>query len=141
MVVDWVFVSGRAWRYELGNVVDGDAKVGDRVPKGMKYVPAPMPFWMRLTSYGIGMHGGLIPEPGKPASHGCIRLPHEFAEQLFELTERDSTLVVVADDVSHDASVTRPGDRVPVNAWTGQSLATRAKPQHEGGVASVGAHD
>ena len=34
---------------EFGNVVDGDAKVGDRVPKGMKYVAAPMPFWMRLS--------------------------------------------------------------------------------------------
>jgi hypothetical protein len=70
---------------ELGNVVDGDAKVGDRVPKGMKYVPAPMPFWMRLTSYGIGMHGGLIPEPGKPASHGCIRLPKDFVPLVYDV--------------------------------------------------------
>lgn len=103
------------------------------------YNDAPMPYMQRLTWDGVALHAGRI--PGYPASHGCIRLPHEFAEQLFELTERDNTLVVVADDVSHDASVTRPGDRVPVNAWTGQSLATRAKPQHEGGVASVGAHD
>ena len=69
---------------EFGVVVDGDAKVGDRVPKGCTYVPAPMPYWMRLTSSGIGMHGGLIPEPGKPASHGCIRLPKEFVPILFE---------------------------------------------------------
>jgi hypothetical protein len=69
---------------ELGNVVDGDAKPSDKVPKGMIYVPAPMPFWMRLTSYGIGMHGGLIPEPGKPASHGCIRMPKDFVPQLFD---------------------------------------------------------
>ena len=69
---------------EFGNVTDGDAKPSDRVPKGMVYVPAPMPFWMRITSYGIGMHGGLIPEPGKPASHGCIRMPKEFAPILFD---------------------------------------------------------
>ena len=56
----------------------------DPVPEGMVYVPAPMPYWMRLTSYGIGMHGGLIPEPGKPASHGCIRLPKEFVPKLFD---------------------------------------------------------
>lgn len=68
---------------ELGNVVDGDAKVGDRVGEGMVYVPAPMPYWMRLTSYGIGMHGGLIPEPGKPASHGCIRMPKDFVPKAF----------------------------------------------------------
>jgi hypothetical protein len=69
---------------EFGNVVDGDAKPSDKVPEGMMYVPAPMPFWMRLTSYGIGMHGGLIPEPGKPASHGCIRMPKEFVPLLFD---------------------------------------------------------
>lgn len=69
---------------EFGNVVDGDAKPSDPVPEGMIYVPAPMPYWMRLTSYGIGMHGGFIPEPGKPASHGCIRLPKEFVPGLFE---------------------------------------------------------
>lgn len=69
---------------EYGNVVEPDAKVSDRVPEGMVYVPAPMPYWMRLTSYGIGMHGGLIPEPGKPASHGCIRLPKHFVPILFD---------------------------------------------------------
>ena len=69
---------------EFGNVTNGDARSRDRVPEGMVYVPAPMPHWMRLTSYGVGMHGGLIPEPGKPASHGCIRLPKEFVPLLFE---------------------------------------------------------
>lgn len=69
---------------EFGNVVDGDAKAGDKVGEGMVYVPAPMPHWMRLTSYGIGMHGGLIPEPGKPASHGCIRMPKEIVSTIFD---------------------------------------------------------
>lgn len=69
---------------EFGNVVDGDAKPTDPVPEGMLYVPAPMPYWMRLTSYGIGMHGGFIPEPGKPASHGCIRLPKAFVPLLYD---------------------------------------------------------
>jgi hypothetical protein len=69
---------------EFGNVVEPDAKAGDRVPEGMVYVPAPMPYWMRLTSNGIGMHGGFIPEPGKPASHGCIRLPKQFVPILFD---------------------------------------------------------
>lgn len=72
---------------EYGNVTDGDAKYNQKVPKGMVYVPAPMPYWMRLTSYGIGMHGGLIPEPGKPASHGCIRLPKEFVPMVYEVVK------------------------------------------------------
>ena len=69
---------------EFGNVTDGDAKASDKVPEGMTYVPAPMPYWMRLTSYGVGMHGGIIPEPGQPASHGCIRLPKTFVPILFD---------------------------------------------------------
>ncbi len=69
---------------EFGNVTDNDAKARDKVPPGMIYVPAPMPNWMRLTSYGVGMHGGVIPEPGQPASHGCIRLPKEFVPCLYE---------------------------------------------------------
>ncbi len=68
---------------EFGNVVDNDAKSSDRVPPGCRYVPAPMPFWMRLTNYGIGMHAGIIPEPGLPASHGCIRLPKPLAPLLY----------------------------------------------------------
>jgi len=38
----------------------------------------------RLTWYGIALHGGHL--PGYPASHGCIRLPHAFAEALFNET-------------------------------------------------------
>ena len=72
---------------EFGNVVDGDASPGDRVPAGCRYVPAPMPYWMRLTSYGIGMHAGNIPQPGEPASHGCIRLPKTFAPILFDAVQ------------------------------------------------------
>jgi len=71
---------------ELGNVTNGDATPGTRVPAGQHYVPAPMPFWMRVTSYGIGMHAGVIPRPGETASHGCIRLPKDFAPILFEVT-------------------------------------------------------
>jgi hypothetical protein len=79
---------------EFGNVVDGDAKPGDRVPEGMAYMPSPMPYWMRITSYGIGMHSGLIPEPGKPASHGCIRMPKAFAPILYDAVEVGTPVTV-----------------------------------------------
>jgi hypothetical protein len=103
---------------EFGNVVDGDAKVGDRLPKGMRYVPAPMPFWMRLTSYGIGMHGGLIPEPGKPASHGCIRLPKDFVPLVFDV-------VVVGTPVTITQSPSRHG---PISPGLQQQLAASGGP-------------
>lgn len=67
-----------------GKVIDHDASPGDPVPAGGRYVPAPMPYWMRLTSYGVGMHAGYIPQPGSPASHGCIRFPKPLAPLLFD---------------------------------------------------------
>ena len=71
-----------------GEVVDGSATAGrERIPAGGRFVGAPMPYWMRLTGYGIGMHAGPIPNPGMPASHGCIRLPQDLAARLFEVVD------------------------------------------------------
>ena len=68
-----------------GSVVNSDATNGvTHVPPGGHFVGAPMPHWMRLTNYGVGMHAGYIPNPGSTASHGCIRLPAYIAEKLFE---------------------------------------------------------
>jgi hypothetical protein len=86
---------------DFGNVVDGDAKARDRVPEGMVYVPAPMPYWMRLTSYGVGMHGGIIPQPGEPASHGCIRLPKEFVPTVFDVVDVGTPVVITNEPSNH----------------------------------------
>ena len=68
-----------------GDTVNGNAHNGvSSVPRGGHFVGAPMPHWMRLTGSGIGMHGGYIPHPGSPASHGCIRLPYDMATYLYE---------------------------------------------------------
>lgn len=100
---------------EFGNVTDGDAKASERVPAGMVYVPAPMPYWMRLTSYGIGMHGGLIPEPGKPASHGCIRMPKEFVPLLFDAVVVGTPVVITHAPSKHGPREieSRPVDQGP----------------------------
>lgn len=89
---------------EFGNVTDGDAKAGQKVPEGMVYVPAPMPYWMRLTSYGVGMHGGIIPQPGEPASHGCIRLPKEFVPRLFEVVNVGTPVTITNEPSNHGGS-------------------------------------
>jgi lipoprotein-anchoring transpeptidase ErfK/SrfK len=69
-----------------GNTVKADADARrDSAPAGGRFLYAPMPYWMRLTWRGIGMHAGPIPRPGSPASHGCIRLPRRFAIQLYEI--------------------------------------------------------
>ena len=67
-----------------GSLLVGDADTRrDAVPPGGRYTGAAMPYWMRLTSSGIGMHVGPIPTPGLPASHGCIRMPSTMARILY----------------------------------------------------------
>jgi lipoprotein-anchoring transpeptidase ErfK/SrfK len=65
-----------------GRVVNNDATPKTPVPPGCRYVPAPMPYWMRLTNDGIGMHQGFL--PGYPASHGCIRMDKAVVSQFFQ---------------------------------------------------------
>jgi lipoprotein-anchoring transpeptidase ErfK/SrfK len=71
-----------------GVTIDSDATAGrEAIPPGGRFVGASMPWWMRITSWGVGMHAGPIPHPGSPASHGCIRLPPEMARTLFSLVK------------------------------------------------------
>ncbi|WP_200952165.1 L,D-transpeptidase family protein [Rhizobium sp. Root482] len=51
------------------------------------YSNAPMPFMQRLTWSGIALHASNH-VPNHPASHGCVRLPDDFAKQLFKMTSR-----------------------------------------------------
>lgn len=79
-----------------GNVVNSDAKAGvSRVPPGGSFVGAKMPYWMRLTNFGVGMHAGRIPNPGSPASHGCIRLPYDMAQTLFSEVPAGTRVMIV----------------------------------------------
>ena len=57
-----------------------------------KYGNAPMPNMQRLTWSGIAMHSGNL--PGYPASHGCVRLPYDFSQLLFQATSKGGTVVV-----------------------------------------------
>ncbi|GAB4522247.1 MAG: L,D-transpeptidase family protein [Roseibium sp.] len=59
------------------------------------YNNAPMPFMQRLTWSGIALHVGKL--PGRPASHGCIRLPRTFAESLYGMTDRGMHVVITRD--------------------------------------------
>ncbi len=99
---------------EFGNVTNGDAKPSTPVPRGMTYIPAPMPNWMRITNYGIGMHGGLIPKPGETASHGCIRMPKDFVATVYEAVEV-GTPVTITREPSHRQSPAVQPAPVPVS--------------------------
>src|SRR3954454_20003548 len=57
-----------------------------------------MPHMQRITWSGIALHGGVL--PGRPASHGCIRLPFDFAERLFDSTRMGMRVIVAPADVA-----------------------------------------
>jgi hypothetical protein len=61
------------------------------------YSGAPMPFMQRITWSGVAMHAGVL--PGYPASHGCIRLTHNFASELWGMTRMGVRVVVAPEDV------------------------------------------
>src|SRR5438132_1163538 len=62
------------------------------------YDDAYMPHMQRITWSGIALHGGVL--PGRPASHGCIRLPFDFAERLFDATAMGMRVIVAPTDVA-----------------------------------------
>jgi lipoprotein-anchoring transpeptidase ErfK/SrfK len=67
-----------------GRTVVSDADADMTVPRGGRFIPAPMHYFMRF--YGAtGMHAGYL--PGYPASHGCLRMPERYAMQFFDAVE------------------------------------------------------
>ena len=75
-----------------GSFVDANGKVMSEKaeptmtpPPGAHYEAAPMLWFLRITDSGTGMHAGYV--TGGPASHGCIRLPPPFAEDLFSMAQ------------------------------------------------------
>lgn len=61
------------------------------------YSNAPMPFMQRLTWSGIALHEGNV--PNYPASHGCIRLPAQFAQSMWGIGRIGLRVIVSPSDV------------------------------------------
>jgi L,D-transpeptidase-like protein len=87
-----------------GNTIVADADADMHVPRGGKFIPAPMHYFMRFDG-ADGMHAGYL--PGYPASHGCVRMPQQLAIAFFN-------------SVSVGTPVTVFG-RTPVDRYSGQS--------------------
>jgi len=62
--------------------------------RSIKYENAPMPFMQQIDQYGVALHAGH--NPGYPASHGCIRLPADFAKKLYGVTDLGATVMIGA---------------------------------------------
>ncbi len=85
------------------------------------YSGAPMPFMQRVTWSGIALHQGVV--PGYPASHGCIRLPGEFASRMWGLGRVGMRVIIAPNDVKPQAI---EHARLPVPAMT--AIATNTAP-------------
>jgi len=70
------------------------------------YNNAPMPYFMRLTDEGVGMHAGEL--PGYPASHGCVRLPLAMARELYRHVESGTPVEITSSSVSATVAQARP---------------------------------
>ena len=64
----------------------------DRHHHSRTYDNAPMPYANRLTWGGVAMHAAHV--PSYPASHGCVRLPAQFARHLFDVSRLGMTVVI-----------------------------------------------
>lgn len=104
------------------------------------YNNAPMPYMERLTWRGVALHAGNL--PGYPASHGCIRLPLEFAKLLFGVTTL-GTPVIVADAKMATADIRHPGLLISdhVDAMAHEAVKTVSAKPHHPETATVQTHE
>ena len=97
----WVYRNG----IRIGRSSISSGKAGFGTPRGLFTIlqkrathtsnifrGAAMPYMERLTWRGVAMHGGYL--PGYADSHGCVRLPLDFAKKLYTITETGTIVVV-----------------------------------------------
>jgi lipoprotein-anchoring transpeptidase ErfK/SrfK len=77
-----------------GGIVNPNATPGSFVPRGCHYMAAPMPYYMQFGKF-FGMHAGYL--PGYPASHGCVRMPHDLAAEFYSRVEVGTPVEVIGD--------------------------------------------
>jgi L,D-transpeptidase catalytic domain len=61
------------------------------------YSNAPMPFMQRITWSGVALHEG--ESIGHMASHGCIRMPHDFAVRLYMFTKLGARVIIARNEL------------------------------------------
>jgi hypothetical protein len=94
------------------------------------YDDAWMPNMQRITWNGLALHGG--PLPGYAASHGCVRMPYDFAEKLFDKTRIGMRVIISPNDVvpvefSHPALFVPNAEAVAAAPARAETLARDAE--------------
>ena len=85
-----------------------------------------MPFMERITWSGVALHEGF--NLGHPASHGCIRMSHEFAVRLWALTKLGVGVVIARpelrpEEISDPHLFVHKAREKPTDAEPAMSLA------------------
>src|SRR5215475_11637100 len=93
------------------------------------YDDAWMPNMQRITWNGIALHGG--PLPGYAASHGCVRMPYDFAEKLFDKTRIGMRVIIAPNDAapvefSHSALFVPNAEAIAAASVRAEPLAREA---------------
>jgi hypothetical protein len=119
------------------------------------YSDAPMPYMQRITWSGVAMHAGVL--PGYPASHGCIRMPMNFAVKMWGWTRMGARVVVTPGELapqsfSHPlliaqkiipapAAAAQPQNNVAVTAKSDKAAIGPASPEASLELKSTLGHD
>jgi L,D-transpeptidase catalytic domain len=93
------------------------------------YDDASMPNMQRITWNGVALHGG--PLPGYAASHGCVRMPYDFAEKLFDKTQIGMRVIISPNDAepiefSHPALFVPKPEAIAAAPAKAEALAREA---------------
>ncbi len=88
------------------------------------YDDASMPYMERITLTGISLHGGVL--PGYPASHGCVRMPERFAEELYQVSKLGMRVIVVREDIA-PAEIAQPAMFTSTTAQPGSDPLSRLR--------------
>jgi hypothetical protein len=99
----------------------------DKDHHSSKYNNAAMPYQERLTWDGVALHAGGL--PGYPESHGCVHLPSQFAQTLFDSTNMGMVVVITKSGEAPERLV-HPTAISPISATTGAS--EEVAPLHAG---------
>ena len=112
-----------------GRTVVSDADSDMKVPRGGRFVPAPMRYFMRFHE-ADGMHAGYL--PGYPASHGCVRMPEQLAIAFFRAVDVGTPVTVFGRTPrtnGYSPYGLAPNRRM--QPWFGRPVDPRFQPQYD----------
>jgi lipoprotein-anchoring transpeptidase ErfK/SrfK len=112
-----------------GKTIVADADIDMKVPRGGKFIPAPMRYFMRFHE-ADGMHAGYL--PGYPASHGCVRMPEQLAIAFYRAVDVGTPVTVFGRTprVNNYDPYSAPRQRT-IQPWFGRQLGPGFQPQYD----------